>query len=168
MRISRYLLVASTLFLLGIAALVTIDVYRDDTVFYVIALWSSVLALVLSLVIVFRAYQRVITRLGTAGERLAEIKYLQERRYQQLSQRLDYTNDYLRLLKALIQKSGSRASSSSSDVSENLSELEDLNARFQRAERRILGKLEDELYASRRLSRQLDGIVSRLEKGDSN
>lgn len=110
-----------------------------------------------------RAYLRVVARLDNVSEALSELKFLQERRYGQVSGRLDYTNDYLRLLKKLIGRSGDGRSSRSVDSSNDIARFDELVARIQRAERRVLGRIEDETYKNHWRSERLDQKISELK-----
>ena len=133
------LLIFFILGLIMVAALVTVGILTGMHWPYIMALWVSVLFLIILLGFYFRTYRRTMTRIGTANERLSEIKILQERRYEQLAQRLDG------LSQGTFGQSRSTAGtvSSGEQSTPKLSDLEYMLARVERAERRILGRLEN-------------------------
>jgi len=164
MRIAKYALISHAGIIVTTAVLISLGIYHAEPVLHVAALWLFVFFLVSSLLLAGRGYRRITTRIGTAGERLSELKYLQERRYEQLSGRLDRLSALVDSLdssdnthQANLIHSMNRAESG-----RNLAELEDINARVQRAERRILGRLENELFANALRDEQIDIFLSEL------
>lgn len=142
---TKYLLTAVVAGGVALAAVLTAALLTNAPALFVASVWIATFILIGLTVFLLRSYQRVVTRLGTANERLAELKFLQERRYEQLVGRLDSPK-----VNAL---SGSGASGPSLD------ELENINARCQRAERRILGKLENELLMHDKRYRKLERLL---------
>lgn len=164
MRIAKYAVVSQILATVAIAVLIVFGIFSSERVFYVIALLLSLLLIINLLVFLFRGYRRVVTRIGTAGERLSELMFLQERRYEQLSSRLDRLSEDLGALRRPIEgEPNNLRSTELSNSSLEVSELEDLNARLQRSERRILGRLEDALLARDLESKQVDALLSELK-----
>lgn len=139
MRKVTSLLISFILGLIMVATLVTAGILTGVLWMYIIAAWASVVLLVVFLGFYFRTYRRIMTRTGTANERLAEIKLLQERRYEQLAQRLDV------LSQGTFGQSRSTAGAISSGQQPipQFSDIEHTIARVERAERRILGMLEN-------------------------
>lgn len=131
-----------TSFILGltmVAAFVTAGIVTGMLWLHILALWIFLLLSAIFLGFFLRVYRLVMTRLGTANQRLSEMKLLQERRYEQLAQRLDALNHNT------LGHSRSPVSgiSAHQDGPPKLSEIEHLIARTERAERRILGRLEN-------------------------
>lgn len=148
MRKAKYLLTAVVAGGVALAAVLTAALVANEPALFVASVWIATFTLVGLTVFLLRSYQRVVTRLGTANERLAELKFLQERRYEQLAARLD----------GRVGNSGSGASAQS------LADLENLNARLERSERRILGKLENEILINDKRYRELKSLM--LESPD--
>lgn len=156
MRKATFLLIFFTLGLVVIISLVTANMLIGVMWLNIVALWLSALLLVVFLGFYLMTYQRIMTRVGITNERLNEVKLLQERRYEQLAKRLD----------ALSQGISSQSPSTRGSVLEGrqtgpkLSELEDLNARAERAERRILGRLENIMLDNDRRFRTVEKVAS--------
>lgn len=155
MRKVFFLLVSFTLGLAIVASLVTAGILTGTLWLYILALWISVLLLLVFLGFYFRTYRRVMTRVGTANERLSEIKNLQERRYAQLAQRLDSLGQG-----AFGSRSTGDTVSGGQQPSLKFSDLEYLIARVERAERRILGKLENLSLDNDRGLRSVEQLAS--------
>lgn len=134
-----FLLISFTLGLLVIASLVTVGMLNGFIWLHIVALWLAVLLLILFFGCYMRTYRRIMTRVGVTNERVAEMKHLQERRYEQLAKRLDALKQDIR---AEARGNLGSGSGSTQEVSK-LSDLEHLIARAERAERRILGRLEN-------------------------
>lgn len=133
------LLISFILGLVIVAALVTVGLLTGTLWIHILAAWLSALLLIVFLGFYFRTYRRMMTRIGTANERLAEIKLLQERRYEQLARRLDASSQ------GTFSQSQSMAGavSSGQQSKPQYSDIEQMIARVERAERRILGMLEN-------------------------
>jgi|SRR5699024_5654069 len=143
MRKAKYLLTAVVAGAVALAAVLTAALLTDDPAFFVASVWIATFFLGGLTVFLFRGYQRIVSRLRTANERLAELKFLQERRYEQLAGRLD----------------GHGGGSGPGISARSLAELESLNARLERSERRILGKLENEILTNDKRYRELERMV---------
>lgn len=148
MRAVRYAILVLAIALGFEGLILTFAIMTRETTFFVIAVWILIFLVMVSCVFLLRGYQRVVSRLRVANERLAHLQYLQERRYDQLRHRFDELTDSFGTLHKTIQKV-QKPSENPLPFPVNpqiLEELENLNARLQRAERRILGKFEDELF----------------------
>lgn len=135
----------------------TFGVVREEALYLVIAAWASALAFVVFFVFLTQAYLRIMARTGTINNRLEETKFLLNRRYEQLAERLD---DLLARRTAYTSTSG--VEENNERLQTGTSELQDVNARLERAERRILGRLENEALSADAQIRELERIVSSL------
>src|SRR5690625_1493558 len=156
------LLIVITLGLIASAVLVTAGLLIQQVHLFLLAMWITVLLLVLCLGFFFTAYRRIMMRLGIVNERLAEVKLLQERRYEQLARRID------KWTPSSFEKSAIDNDSITEcrGLTAGISELEHLNARMQRAEQRILGKLENLLLDSDRQLRVLKELAPNSTQND--
>jgi hypothetical protein len=159
MRLIKILFAVSIVLGLAISVLLTVGLLTSQVSYFVGAIWVSLLVGLVVLAGLLAGYGRVVRRLGTANERLAELRFLLERRYEQSRQRLD---TLLETSHGLTEPSDSPTSRLSSNW-KGRAELENLSARVQRSERRILGRLENELLAHDRQSQQLAELIERLQ-----
>lgn len=162
MRNIKYLLPALIIAVFLVAFTATLGFISGDTVFFVTTVWLCALLSVGLFAFLILSYQQIVIRLRTANERLAEVKFLLERRYDQLRRRLDFLTDSVSLLhrniqyEPLLEEGGKR----SLEISKVLAEVEYLNARMQRFERRTLGKIENGQWAIDRQNSQLHEMVN--------
>lgn len=149
------------------ALFMTLGLLSGNSILYAIAMWIFALLTIGFGLFLIRGYQRIVNRVGTANERLTEIKFLQERRYDQLRRRIDYLNDSVNVLHRNVRGLDAALGSvpRAPQTSNAFVELDNLNARLQRSERRILGKLEDEQFSNHQLHERL---VELLESMDDN
>lgn len=106
------------------------------------------------------SHQRFARRLRIANERLDELRFLLERRYELSRVRLD------KLLEISDESSVDTQTSRASEdrnVSKSKAQIENLSARFQRTERRIIGRLEGESFANDRRNREIADLIQRLD-----
>src|SRR5699024_10207751 len=101
------------------------------------------------------AYGKVVARIGLANERLSHLIMLQERRYEQLSVRMDTLTEGLGGLSSELSKIVLQASKSNRGANE-LALLEEVYARLERTERRVLGGLENATHANERRELRLE------------
>lgn len=162
MRNIKYLVLTLVIAVILVALMATFGFISGDTVFFVTTVWLSALLSVGLFTFLILSYQRIAVRLRTANERLAEVKFLLERRYDQLRRRLDFLTDNVSLLHRNIQHEPllEEGSKRSLEISKVLAEVEYLNARVQRFERRILGKIENEQWVMDRRNMQLHEIMN--------
>lgn len=150
-----------------VALFMTLGLLSGNSIMYAIALWMFALLTIGFVLVLMRGYQRIVNRVGTANERLTELKFLQERRYDQLRRRMDYLNDSLNVLHRNVRGLDTALGNvpRAPQTSNAFAELDNLNARLQRSERRILGKLENEQFSNHQLHQRL---VELLESMDDN
>lgn len=170
MRLAKYIFVFLSVVATGIASLVTLGLNSGDAIFYVAAVWFTALLSVTLVVVLLRGYQRIVSRLSTANERLAELRFLQERRYEQTRVRLD---DLLDIASSISATSGDIRKVAGGITERPItplqpSELADLNVRLQRIERRIVGRLENEFHTNDLRNRQIERLVSQIEAAIQN
>lgn len=148
MRAIRYVFLLLAIILAVDGLVITFGILTGELMYFLVATWLTFFVVLGSLLLLIRAYQRIVSRLGTAKQRLGELHFLQERRYDQLRTRIDYLADSSRTLHKIAQDLQASLNNQHrlSLASQTFEELESLNARLQRAERRILGKLENELF----------------------
>lgn len=164
MRNFRYVFVLIVVVLVATGLLTTLGLLGSGSVFYLTALWLVVLLAVGMLLSLGWGYQRIVIRVGTANERLIELRFLQERRYEQLRQRMDYLSDSFRVLHRNMQhlEDASDKFRAAQGRSSDIVELENINARLQRTERRILGKLENDCHGNESVEQQFVELLESL------
>lgn len=157
MRNVKYLYPVLLLAVAAVAVTASIGIINSKPLFFIITVWLSALLVTGLFTFLMLGYQRIVARIRTSNERLAEIKFLQERRYEQLRHRLDFLADNVRLLHRNAQRPHLLAGDvqGSPEVSKALTEIEHLSARMQRFERRVLGKIENEQWVNDMRSKQL-------------
>lgn len=141
------------------ALLLTMALLTGQQSFYLLAIWATTSSLLAFCAFTHRMYRLVGNRTRQTNELLRELRLLQERRYDQLAGRLDAP------------KVGFPDASNTARQSMmvELSELEQMNVRLQRAERRVMGQLENEALASDRKNREWERLVTRLsDEGTSD
>lgn len=160
MRNLKYVFPIIVIAVVLVALMATLGLTSGDTAFFVTTVWLAALLSLGFFAFLVLGYMRIVGRLRTANEGLAEVRFLLERRYDQLRRRLDYLTDYVRVLHRNIQNEPLREERTqrSPEISKVLAEVEYLTARIQRFERRTLGKLENEQWAMNRQNMQLDKI----------
>lgn len=139
--------------LVSAAGLTTAGLINAQPIFYVLGLWLFVLSLAIFFSLLLRMYQRIMARIHDIKQLLSEMRFLQERRYEQLARRLD-----------TLRGGGSDASLGSATAGATHAEFENLSARLQRSERRILGKLEDEMLRYDERVRELAQTLATLKE----
>lgn len=152
------------------AIFATIGLVSEKSGYHVGAAWLLAFSLAILFGVLIRLYQRVVIRTNTTNELLKQIKFLQERRYSQLVARMDQrdggvTSESVQSSK--VGASGPAQTGSKLSLGE-ISELEEINARVQRAERRILGKLENESFDWDRRHYELKEDISDLQEKFEN
>lgn len=156
----RVLLIGNSVGIVIAAMFLSIGIYSQKEIFYQAAIWALAVLAVLTLFIVVKVYHRIVHRIGTANKRLAELRFLQERRYGMLSARLDHLIAAIREL-GVSQVSPDKSRLESTRIfRKQLVELEDLNARLERAERRILGKIENQIFVNDSQYKRVDRFAS--------
>lgn len=166
MQIKKYMFLALTLIGIAVASLITISLLAGSTVFYIAAVWLTLIMVLTVVIALWRAYERIAGRIGTANVRLAEIKLLQESRYEQTRARLDHLLQAADSTSKLIKdasKSGEQVIEYPVGKSGRHDEIAELSAHFQRTERRIIGRLENEFHENDIRNRQMNILVSRIE-----
>lgn len=166
MQTIKYMFLFLSILTTAIAGLVTTSLLGGGPVYSVVAVWISVLIILIIFITIGRVYKRTVGRIGTANMRLAEIKVLQERRYEQTRTRLDYllrVVDNTRILTNDVNKALEQVVNTPTGEEGRHDALEQLNARFQRAERRIIGRLENEIHENDIRSQQITALVSKIE-----
>jgi len=153
----------SGLFLITVGWLVA--VVTGATVIYIISLGLSCIVFVAFVLFALGAYGKVVARIGLANERLSHLIMLQERRYEQLSVRMDTLTEGLGGLSSELSKSVLQASKSNRGANE-LALLEEVYARLERTERRVLGGLENATHANERRELRLEKLLSTHESQD--
>lgn len=143
-------LTLAVLALLSAAILATLGILNDEPSFYLFAVWAIAIATVLFYMLVYAIYHRINYRVSQATRMLAEIKFTQKRRYEQFAKQLD----------AL----GANASGTQDGRRTVLTEVQEVNTRFQLAERRILGLLENKALAGDKQIRQMELLLTRLSE----
>lgn len=158
MRKATFILGIALVGLLSGAILATVGLISNQSLYGMLAIWAFTVSFMVFFVFMTRVYHRTMTRTRTTTDLLAEMKFLQERRYEQLAKRLDNMSPL---------RGHRSGTSSTSEVSGNpsqvgYSELRNINERLQRAERRILGKLENEALSADEQVRELDRLIASL------
>lgn len=161
MRLIKMIFAISVVMGLVTSALVTAGITSGQPGFYVGAVWVSLILITAVMGGLLAGYKRVVHRLGTVNERLAELRFLLERRYELSRERLDSLLGILNGLADLGDNTQVQPGRDGQSV--NKAELENLSARFQRSERRIIGRLEDEFLAHDRQNQQVAELLARLE-----
>ncbi|MGO1942113.1 MAG: hypothetical protein ACTH05_08145 [Yaniella sp.] len=162
MRNVKYAFLALVTAVVAAAVFLSFGFVSGNSIFYVVALWLFMLTVIGLTLFFLRGYKRVVTRIATANERLAGLKFLQERRYDQLKCRMDYLNDSVRVLHANILEMDNATGTAKNSMA--LAELDNLNARLQRTERRILGQLENERFANDRRNLRIQKLIEGDER----
>lgn len=162
MRIAKHVFVGHIAALLAALVALSLGIYNSETVYYVVSLWIGAFTLISAVFFLLRGYRRLVVRIGTANERLAEIKFLQERRYEQLRQRSDTLLTYSRNQKSysITHRNAVNSIQQHDNHTLLLSELEDLNARLQRTERRILGTIAAEQINDDAHQRRIEELLA--------
>jgi|SRR5690625_140142 hypothetical protein len=142
MRLSKFAIPIFIVLSVGVTVAALWGLYRRENMALFLATLGTLGLLVLIFAVVFRGYQRLLRETRVVKERIAELRFLQERRYEQVRWRLD----------ELLNGRAGPGTGKSLNLS---SELEDLKSRVQLSERRILGRLENELWANDQRDRQI-------------
>lgn len=148
MRKANLALVLLILLLVTAVVLTTVGFISSQPFIYLLAGLSVLSAMLIFCVLTFRMYQRLESRSRQTNEVLKEIKSLQEQRYEQLARRLDE----------------SKPGQPKSKMHRRGIELEDLEARLQRAERRILGSLENNSLVADQQMRKIELLLNILQE----
>ena len=140
MRLSKFAISIFIALSVGVTVAALWGLYSRENMAQSLATLGTLGILALIFVVVLRGYQQILRERRVAKERIAELRFLQERRYEQVRWRLD----------ELLNGRGGPGTGKSLNLS---SEIEDLKSRVQLSERRILGRLENELWANDRRDR---------------
>lgn len=164
MRLAKFILPAYLALSLGLCVLAVASLYGSSRHLIIGLVVGAILLISTSFVVTVHTYRRISEKLERLAEKLLSVHSIQERRYNQTRARLD----------ELLTMRGSRTSESPESIARSLtsSEAIDLNQRIALFERRVLGRLENQLLADDKRNRCLDELAAKFErleiKMDSN
>lgn len=142
MRLSKFAIPIFIVLSVGATVAALWGLYRGENTAQFLATLGTLGILALIFAVVLRGYQQLHRDTRALKERMAELRFLQERRYEQVRWRLD----------ELLNVGAGPAPGKGLNLS---SEVEDLKSRVQLSERRILGRLENELWANDQRDQQI-------------
>lgn len=144
------------------AILLTGGLSTSNASFYIAALWAGVVLFVSASGVLLVVYKNLVGRLRVANERLVELRFLLERRYELSRERLDNLLDASNhFLSHSEDYPNSRAATR---TLAGISEFDNLVSRLQRIERRIIGRLENELLSNDRQVHQIEELLQTLKE----
>lgn len=131
------------------AILTTIALYTDAKTYYTAALWLLVLTLVSTALHLVDPLLRTVRQIELTNERITELNSRQKIHYQELLEILAHSPN----------RTFPHAAQSHLDQA---AEIEAINSRIQRTERRVLGRLEDELRSADLRYARLEEILLKI------